>query len=242
MKTVVIRDIHGHDSWKQIISDQHDADRFIFVGDYFDSFSIPGVIQMHNFKEIIEFKETSDKEVVLLIGNHDFHYLPGVPYSNTSGYQTNIAFSIQALLDENKKHLQMAYGFGDFVFSHAGISSVFMDNVFGKDGWSYDNIVSDINELFRYKPLSFLFDGWEPHGDNLQQSCIWIRPFSLKRANYKTLRKKIIQVVGHTVQTKIDIKGKSTGGRYYFIDTLGTSREYLIIEDDKIYTRTWKQE
>ncbi|RYZ28541.1 MAG: hypothetical protein EOO10_09190 [Chitinophagaceae bacterium] len=45
------------------------------------------------------------------------------------------------------------------------------------------------------------------------------------------LKKEIIQVVGHTQQNCIDNKGKSTGGRYYFIDTLGTSKEYLVIED-----------
>ena len=45
------------------------------------------------------------------------------------------------------------------------------------------------------------------------------------------IKHRIIQVVGHTQQNQIDIKGKATGGRYYFIDTLGTSGEYLIWED-----------
>jgi metallophosphoesterase superfamily enzyme len=76
MKTVLIGDIHGHDSWKQIIEQEQDADRIIFVGDYFDSFTIPGLIQCENFQDIIEFKKTSDKEVVLLVGNHDYNYFP----------------------------------------------------------------------------------------------------------------------------------------------------------------------
>jgi hypothetical protein len=37
-----------------------------------------------------------------------------------------------------------------------------------------------------------------------------------------------------TTQNKIDIKGQTTGGRYYYIDTLGTSGEYLIYQDEKI--------
>jgi hypothetical protein len=49
------------------------------------------------------------------------------------------------------------------------------------------------------------------------------------KANYDTLRKQIRQVVGHTGQRQIDIEGKSTGGRYYFIDTI--PREYLIVID-----------
>jgi hypothetical protein len=47
------------------------------------------------------------------------------------------------------------------------------------------------------------------------------------------LKKHIIQVVGHTGQRQIDIKGMATGGRYYFIDTLHTSGEYLIYQSEK---------
>ena len=50
--------------------------------------------------------------------------------------------------------------------------------------------------------------------------------------NKKTLRKKIIQVVGHTPQDNIDIEGKSTGGRYYFVDTLEYNQgQYVIVID-----------
>jgi hypothetical protein len=49
------------------------------------------------------------------------------------------------------------------------------------------------------------------------------------KANHDTLRTQIRQVVGHTGQKEIDIEGKATGGRYYFIDTL--PKQYLIVED-----------
>ena len=52
----------------------------------------------------------------------------------------------------------------------------------------------------------------------------------------ETLKNFIIQVVGHTAVTSIDIKGKSTGGRYYFIDCFDTSGEYLIFNDNKFET------
>jgi guanylate kinase len=48
-------------------------------------------------------------------------------------------------------------------------------------------------------------------------------------ANYDTLRNQIRQVVGHTTRKQIDIEGKATGGRYYFVDTM--PREYLIVTD-----------
>ena len=54
------------------------------------------------------------------------------------------------------------------------------------------------------------------------------------KANRDTLRNEVIQVFGHTQVDKIDTKGGATGGRYYCIDSLGTSGEYMIIENDLI--------
>ena len=242
MKTVVIGDIHGRSVWKLIVHQERDASRFIFIGDYFDSFDISGIEQIHNFKEIIEFKETSGKEVILLIGNHDYHYYPETTSiaGSTSGFQIRLANSIRFAIDENRDHLQIAYQEGSTLFTHAGVSSEYMDQVFGIGGWKVENIVNDLNELFKYKPLAFDFYGRDSYGDDTYQTPIWIRPRSLMKVNRKTLRKELIQVVGHTEQNEIDIKGKSTGGRYYFIDTLGTSGEYLIIENEKFKVNSVK--
>lgn len=240
MKTVVIGDIHGSSVWKLIIHLEN-PDRVIFMGDYFDSFDISGVEQIHNFKEIIKYKETSDKEIVLLVGNHDHHYFPEVGYSGTSGYQSGIAPSINQVIDENREHLQMAYSFDEFLFTHAGVSPTFMDGEFGPEGWVEDNVVDLLNEQFKYRPKSFDFNGMDPYGDNTYQTPIWIRPRSLMAVNKKHdkgLKKKYIQIVGHTEVKKLDLKGseKAAGGRYYFIDCLSTSGEYLIIQDGVLLT------
>jgi len=238
MKTIVIGDIHGRSIWK-LIYELEKPDKMIFIGDYFDSFDIKGVDQLSNFQDIITFKESGVCEVVLLIGNHDYHYFPEIGDTGTSGYQHLLAPSIQYIVDQNRNHLKMAYQIDDMLLTHAGVSSVFMDQVFGIDGWKVENLAIDLNEMFKYKPKTFEFGKMlhyntyqDPYGDNEAQSSIWIRPKSLMRANKDTLRKKIIQVVGHTEQTQIDKKGGATGGRYYFIDTLGTSGEYMIIEEE----------
>lgn len=238
MKTVVIGDIHGRSVWK-LIYEMEKPDKMIFIGDYFDSFDIKGVDQLNNFQDIIKFKESGVCEVIMLVGNHDYHYFPEIGDTGTSGYQHLLAPSIQYVVHENRHHLQMAYQTDDMLFTHAGVSSVFMDQVFGKDGWKAETIAFDLNEMFKYKPKTFEFGEMlhyntyqDPYGDNEAQSPIWIRPRSLMRSNKDTLRKKVIQVVGHTEQTQIDKKGGATGGRYYFIDTLGTSGEYMIIEEE----------
>ena len=240
MKLVVIGDIHGCDIWKQIIAKEQDADEFVFVGDYFDSFTVKGPDQINNFLDIIEFKKQSKVPVILLVGNHDHHYYPGVDDSGTSGYQTLLAPSIKYVVNENKQYLQAAYQSGEFVFTHAGLSSEWLDDSI-KD-WNVDNVVEKVNELFYYQPGKIAYRSYKQVGDQVYgaqgygnetfQGPIWIRPSALMTANKKTLRKQIIQVVGHTPQDNIDIEGKSTGGRYYFIDTLEYNQgQYLIVKD-----------
>jgi hypothetical protein len=235
MKTVVIGDVHGRSIWKLIVNIEN-PDMVVFIGDYFDSFDIKGEEQLNNFLDIIEYKKSSGKEVIMLIGNHDFHYFPEVGNTGTSGYQSIFKHQIEPTIDANREHLQMVYQMDEFLFSHAGVSPTFMDGEFGEEGWVEDNVVELLNDLFKYKPKSFDFNGTDPYGDNTYQTPIWIRPKSLMAVNKKHdkgLKKKYIQVVGHTQVKKLDLIGaeKAAGGRYYLIDCLGTSGEYMIIED-----------
>jgi hypothetical protein len=152
-----------------------------------------------------------------------------------------MAPSITQVLEENRHHLQMAYGFGEYLFTHAGVSPVFMDETFGENDWTKENVVVDLNELWKYKPKAFEFNGLDSSGDNACQTPIWIRPRSLMSINKrhaKGLRKDYIQIVGHTQMRKLDIEDndKFTGGRYYFIDTMETTGQYLVIEDGVLKT------
>ena len=252
-KVVIISDVHGRDQWKHIVAQEKDADKFVFLGDYFDSFNISAVEQMHNFKEIVEFKETSftnegtddqcKTRVIMLLGNHDYHYYPGIDETSTSGYQTRMAVVIKQLVEENKHHFQIAHRMDQFVFSHAGLSTTWLDDMVV--GWNVDNMVDKVNEIFKYSPHAIGYRsyrmvsdtevyGSQGYGDETYQGPLWIRPRSLMAANKDTLRKQIIQVVGHTHQDQIDTKGKATGGRYYFTDVQETSQEYMIITDGQI--------
>lgn len=236
MKSVIIGDIHGRILWEQIVEKENDADRFIFVGDYFDTHeSIRIIVQLHNFIRLIEFKNNSKADVIMLIGNHDFHYMP---FANEtySGHQRGHHHTIQSLLMEHINELSMCYKMDKYLFSHAGVSYNWLKYWLDKNKIKirFNDIDVLVNDLFINCPRAFKFSGWDPYGDSVESSPIWIRPKSLQESNYDTLRKEFIQVVGHTQQKKIDIKGQTTGGRYYYIDTLGESREYLIIEDGEV--------
>jgi predicted MPP superfamily phosphohydrolase len=235
-KTLVLGDTHGRSFWKLAVNIEQ-PDRVIFVGDYFDSFDLNTETQVNNFLDILEYKKTSGKEVILLIGNHDNHYFPEIGYTGTSGYQQVGRFQIEPIIGENRKHLQISYQMDNYLFSHAGVSTVFMDNIFGKDGWNIDKVADELNELFKYKPHAFEFTGWDQYGNDDKQTPIWIRPTALMRANKKTaLKNKYIQIFGHTENGGISLNHihKAAGGKYYNIDCLGTSGEYLIIQNNKI--------
>ena len=71
---LVIGDIHGQDFWKSIVNEHMDEDYIVFVGDYFDSYSIGSKKILDNFRKIIKLKQTYPDKVKLLLGNHDIHY------------------------------------------------------------------------------------------------------------------------------------------------------------------------
>lgn len=250
MKNIYIGDIHGRDVWKQIVEKHDDADNIVFIGDYFDSFDISGIEQLRNVQEIVEFKKEREldptKKVYLLIGNHDIHYWPGVKdRGSTSGFQSTMMFQFEQFFRENGDMFQMSVSLGTTInrrlCTHAGVSYKFLKDV---GYWTHDykdesNISDFLNDLFKHKPNEFTFNSYadrymgfvDGYGDDEGQSPIWIRPRSLQRSNKNTdLKKMYVQIVGHTQQNHIDIKGKTTGGKYYYIDTL-PSGEYLVEVD-----------
>lgn len=240
MRIIAIGDTHGRSFWK-LIKEKEKWDKFIFIGDYFDTHeTISPELQQINFKEICEFKEANPDKVVLLIGNHDEHYFPFMGNSGTSGYNAGAAPNYGHLLSTYNDLLQMAYSEGDILFSHAGIGEIWLENNFpkGEGEFTLSNNAKEIadlvNSIWKYKPLSFKFvsTAYNPYGDDIFQTPIWIRPDSLKKASQNMKNVGIIQIVGHTQQDII----RTNWGSYFFIDALGTSGEYLIIEDGEFKT------
>lgn len=222
MKLIALGDTHGRSNWKKIV-EKNDFDKVVFIGDYFDSFDIPGIDQLLNFEEICKYKRDNFDKVVLLVGNHDYHYWPGIGYQGYSGYQGGMKTSFEFAINENIKLFQMCYIDSFYCFTHAGITKTWLEN---------NNIVSDleasVNELFFHQPRAFRFNGYDPYGDNITQSPIWVRPYSLMRDGIA----HIIQVMGHTTQDRIIPRHKNDlPNRFWYIDTLGTSGEYLQIVD-----------
>ena len=236
MKIIAIGDIHGNPIWKEILEKESDYDVAVFLGDFLDSRYYGRDEQFKTFNEIIEYKLKSDKENILIIGNHDYHYFPEVTTTSTSGYDGIFKHRVVDIIDKNRDLFKICHKIDKFLFTHAGVSPEFMDENFSQD-WDINNIDEKLNDLFKYKPFAFSFYGFNPYGDDTFQTPIWIRPRSLMKSNKdKIIHQNLVQIVGHTMVTKIDIEGKATGGKYFFIDSLD-NKEYLVINDGIITSK-----
>lgn len=219
MKIVVLGDIHGRDCWEKVWKDNQDVDKFIFLGDYFDSRDISPLIQLDNFYKIKDLQEKYPDKVILLTGNHDEQYLN--PHNGTfSGYQTMFHMDINEAL--RKANLKYCHVEGNIVFTHAGISIDWAEK-FGID------LNGDIeNQLNTLHSSSYKFDSGpilDYYGYYRGQGPLWIRPATLRKKG--VLPENIIQVVGHTRH----IPAERVEKNLVLIDSLCDN--YLLIKDNE---------
>jgi predicted phosphodiesterase len=229
MKIITIGDIHGRDAWKDIVRSET-FDKLIIIGDYFDSFEIWPHEQQENFRDIITYKKANMNKVVLLFGNHEYHYLRGTDV-RYNGYQEYSYIDYMEMLDQAlaENLISMCFQHENLLFTHAGVTKTWCRN--------YDidlrgNIPNQINDLFKYQPQSFRFQPqnyFDKTGDSISQSPIWVRPESLQADAIDGF----IQIVGHTRFANLIIHAN----KFAFIDTLGTSGEYLVIEDGEMKSK-----
>lgn len=228
MRIIVIGDIHGRHVWKEILA-KEEYDFVVFIGDYFDSFDIPTADQLYNFKEIIAFKKANNHKCILLIGNHDAQYMPGSFDPYIEGFQMEHHADIQALLMEHKHIMQMSIQLDHFLFTHAGVTETFLRRTDYPHDGNWENIPQHLNILWKLTPDVFKFVPGDRYGNIPENGCTWVRPGALMRDSKKIKKSGIIQIVGHTRQNQIDIQGKATGKKFFFIDTLEVG-QYLIID------------
>jgi len=229
MKIVAVGDTHGRNLWKLISTIESDADKFIFIGDYFDSRdNISASEQIENFKQILAFKKENPDKVVLLIGNHDFHYLKGCG-ETYSGYQQYAAMDINEVLQPavSSGHMQICYIHDEFIFTHAGITNTWAEN----NEIDLYNIEESVNIKLMKNMESFKFEYGENldrSGDDITQSPIWVRIPSL----FRDMIKGFTYVVGHTT-----VRQMHMASNIIAIDCLGTSEEYLVIQNGEAFAR-----
>lgn len=234
-KILVLGDTHGRPFWKEII-EKENPDKIIFLGDYVSTHEgISAEQQLSNLEEILTYKENNPDKVILLRGNHDTQHL-GYYWAECSGWDGQV-WSVMSQPEFKERFLNLTqWIYIDeelrVVFSHAGISQVWMDDNNIKD-------IHDINDLEPSEVFGFTPDSpWDMYGDSKTQPPTWIRPQALCKCNVEGWD----QVVGHTpVRTIINV-GKSAKGKQniWLCDALGV-KQYLVIDNNEFQPKTFEQ-
>jgi hypothetical protein len=244
MKIITIGDIHGREIWKdklfgsyqsfetwakevengahEVLSDlypYHQYDKIVFVGDYVDSFTYGNAEILQNLKDIVLFKKTFPDRVVLLIGNHDVHYI--IQDQICSGYRPEARFDLNKIYTENEDLFQLAFEIeaSEFegrknrriIWTHAGITGGWfklLDGAFKSEKHKYREILKDyressisekLNVAWKLKlPTLFLVDFYSG-GMSQWAGPVWVRPDLLKWENISGYD----QIVGHTPKRSI---------------------------------------
>ena len=132
---LVIPDVHGRDFWKKAV-EETPCEKIIFLGDYVDPYGKEGISPDHAlevFYEVLELKKVHQKKVVLLLGNHDMHYLSPQFKDLACGtrYNVRLAPDISGLLKENEDSFCLAHeevvAGKRYLFTHAGVTSLWYE-------------------------------------------------------------------------------------------------------------------
>lgn len=233
MRVIVFGDTHGRDVWKQVVNTEK-WDMVIFLGDYFTSRDgISEADQIANFKEIMEFKDLYPDHVILCIGNHDTQAMRYSWADCSPRFYSNWAYDNRA---EILSRCQWVYVIDDIVFSHAGITTQWFDNV--KKAHPEVKTFDDINliepcELFGFTPCKLS----DYYGDSQTQPCTWVRPACLTEYGVPGYT----YVVGHTrpqfISNYRELCLRHIGSEPWALIDVWTCdnlpKEYLVIDTDK---------
>ena len=242
MKIIAIGDIHGKTIWKDIVESE-EFDKVVFIGDYVDTHEdISPARQIKNLEEILAYKSNNKDDVVLLLGNHDYHYLPGIS-AEYSRFQGNALPQFRGIFKNalDKELVQACYMEDGVIYTHAGVSRIWArDNHINVEDYTPKEVQEYINNYFLYNTSKFGFQLSkqkrlaDPTGDNAYQSPMWIRPQSLLTDKLHGFK----QVVGHTRRPEIVIYNDIA-----FIDVLDNENvQYLEVNDGEFKSKMLNKE
>ena len=204
---IIIPDIHGRDFWRWTVTHREEEDLVIFLGDYLDPYEDEWIYWSDAYKgllDIIALKQGNPEKVVLLLGNHDLHYL--FPMLRGSRYNEYQAEKIRKTFMDNLDCFQMAaeceINGQRYLFTHAGVNKVWAEKYADLLG-PVEKINADtFNRLmFKDEFIGALRDissfRW---GRDRAGSMVWadVEEFEWSESRLPN----VIQVFGHTLQDK----------------------------------------
>jgi len=195
MKTVSVGDTHGTAVADVVLKIIDNHDKFIFAGDYVDSFDVDNISMKKNLLDLIGLKITHPDKIVLLWGNHDIHYLLGSDYYS-SGYRPEMKKDFHEIFLSNSNLFHLSYQVNDCLWTHAGINSRWFEDRFRPFAEEHRG-ASSFAELLNYafeKRYPALFDvGYTRGGRYETGGPLWCDKSELTANPIQGLH----QIVGH---------------------------------------------
>ena len=237
-KLIAIGDIHGLTQWQKVVEAHPTANHYVFLGDYCDPYgtTIQDETVVDNLINILAFKHKYPERVVLLLGNHDMHYLiPSLPKG--SRYNLSLAMMLHDLFENNQTSFQTAFACNRLLFTHAGITSSWLQVFRGKSEplGTDESIQGDLSAQSLARQLN------ERTDDPVMMQCSFLRggfsnyggPFwaDIEEFTEDELLPGQVQIVGHNRVSSIEVKGASiaTTGYIIFCDSLYRDH-FLVVE------------
>lgn len=235
-KRVIVGDMHGMFGIVKDIYDLEQPDDFMILGDYFDSFTIAPNLQELAYKDLLELrryhKSLHKGKFIMLIGNHDLHYLPS-HHEQCSGYNKDTAWFATDLIRDglDREYLHFAHIdiTNKIIFTHAGVTQTWFMK------WCYPSL----NNINTVDFPAFRHVGSDLYGNDKRNSPIWVRPEALESDPYIDNNGYIwSQIFGHTHQkepfmwSKADPTDPNQYGQSVFIGIDCITTYYIVEELD----------
>lgn len=133
-KILIIPDVHGRQFWQTAMYFKDDYEKIIFLGDYLDPYWEERIFMEDAFVEflkILDLKRDNPDKVILLMGNHDLHYLWSHDMNCSRRDENHLEF-LNAIFVHHRNLFQMAYEYKSdkttYLFTHAGILKGWLQN------------------------------------------------------------------------------------------------------------------
>lgn len=205
MKRLIISDMHGRFDLVQTIYEREQPDEVFCLGDYVDTHDeISPDKQREAVVRLMKLYQAHVSErrgdFVLLMGNHDFHYIVNDPYERYSEYDWNTDCWYRDLANKliSLGIIKVVYldDVNRTIYSHAGVTNTWLNqNDVGLE--DINALLENEESLDRFKYVET--DDPNGTGDSKYNSPIWVRPFSLLADLYKDDSGYVWkQVVGHS--------------------------------------------
>lgn len=191
-KILIVPDVHGRSFWHKAEELIDSVDKVVFLGDYLDPYGNEGITfdtALEEFDKILEFKDKYGDKVVMLIGNHDCHYI-STSFMDCSRLNYLKRHDIHELYMKHIDKFQLVWEYGKWLFSHAGVYELWLE-------WyalTLDNLKNfkdfKENNFPSLECLSYYRGGWQRVG-----SCVWA---DIRESLPYKLLEGYHHVVGHT--------------------------------------------